>query len=189
MSKLFDFDIAEKDNSILIGTDEAGRGPLAGPVVAAAVCFLEINDDIKQKLNLVNDSKKLSPKQREYLYDLILDNSINAITVIDVDEIEKINMFIGVYLKLLALESMCEKEQIIKTVKEYFLPMERKVPFPTLKPRGCLSQASPQGRFAIALHSCAKPLAYHFENRTSLLPLKSSLYVYYNTKISNYKDI
>ena len=44
----------------------------------------------------------------------------------ELTEIEKINMFIGVYLKLLALESMCEKEQIIKTVKEYFLPMAQK---------------------------------------------------------------
>ena len=41
-------------------------------------------------------------------------------------EIEKINMFIGVYLKLLALESINENEHIIKTVKEYFLPMAQK---------------------------------------------------------------
>lgn len=53
------------------GIDEAGRGAWAGPVVAAAVI---LDDDHTEQLNGVNDSKQLSPRQREVLYQLIIDN-------------------------------------------------------------------------------------------------------------------
>ena len=52
--------------SLLAGVDEAGRGPLAGPVVAAAV----ILDDL-QPIDGLNDSKLLSPRRREQLFDQI----------------------------------------------------------------------------------------------------------------------
>ena len=55
---------------IVAGTDEVGRGPLAGPVVAAAVIL-----DLDKPIEGVNDSKKLSAKKRETLYDLILENA------------------------------------------------------------------------------------------------------------------
>lgn len=54
----------------IIGTDEVGRGSIAGPVVACAVCILEVFPE----LSLVNDSKKLTAKKREKIYDLILKN-------------------------------------------------------------------------------------------------------------------
>ena len=92
MSQLFTFDKENKTLSYLIGTDEAGRGPLAGPVVSAAVCFKNIDELIIEKLKLINDSKKLSHKQREYLYEIIKENTIYSIAVIDVAEIEKINI-------------------------------------------------------------------------------------------------
>ena len=78
-----------------------------------AIVFGKINEDI-----IHNDGKY------SYLKNTVL-NVFNKDRT-EFPEIEKINMFIGVYLKLLALESMCEKEQIIKTVKEYFLPMAQK---------------------------------------------------------------
>ena len=59
MNKLFDFD--KSYEKIIIGVDEAGRGPLAGPVVAAAV----IIDKYLDEFELINDSKKLSEKKRE----------------------------------------------------------------------------------------------------------------------------
>lgn|SRR5574344_70636 len=87
---LFEFD---KDfNTKIIGTDEAGRGPGAGGVFAAAVYFPNINQDLKEKLVQLNDSKKLSPKTREKLFDIIIQNSIYSIKMIDIDEIEKINI-------------------------------------------------------------------------------------------------
>ena len=57
MSNLFDFD---KDYGVVIGTDEAGRGPAAGGVFAAAVYFPEVTDALITDLSRLNDSKKLS---------------------------------------------------------------------------------------------------------------------------------
>ena len=52
----------------VIGVDEAGRGPLAGPVVAAAVILKQYSEELDE----INDSKKLTEKKREKLYDIIL---------------------------------------------------------------------------------------------------------------------
>lgn len=90
---LFDFDVNEKSiNEIdfIIGTDEAGRGPAAGGVWASAVCFRE---DMNQELfNTLNDSKKLTPKKREALYEPIKENSFWSIKAVTVDKIEEINI-------------------------------------------------------------------------------------------------
>lgn len=70
------------------GIDEAGRGPLCGPVVAAA-CILPIDADIPK----LNDSKKLSPKVRLELFELIKEKAIAySIGYGDVEEIDKINI-------------------------------------------------------------------------------------------------
>ena len=105
MNKLFDFDKKQKCSQYLIGTDEAGRGPLAGPVVAAAVCFKEITNDITKKLELINDSKQLSEKEREFLFDIVKENSIYSITSISVEEIEKENIL---RCSLKAMKISCE---------------------------------------------------------------------------------
>ena len=87
-NKLFEFD--DSFNTIVTGTDEAGRGPAAGGVWAAAVCF---NKDCKKDLfNNLNDSKKLTPKKREELYEIIKDNSIFSIKAVKVEKIEEINI-------------------------------------------------------------------------------------------------
>ncbi|OGW83488.1 MAG: ribonuclease HII [Omnitrophica bacterium RIFCSPHIGHO2_02_FULL_51_18] len=72
----------------LAGVDEAGRGPLAGPVVASAVIvrdFLFSSD--------INDSKKMTPKAREIAYEEILEKSVVGIGVIDSPLIDEINIF------------------------------------------------------------------------------------------------
>lgn len=70
------------------GTDEAGRGCLAGPVVAAAVIFPP-----NYQHNLLNDSKKLSAKQREYLQPIIQTEALAwGIGVVDNTEIDSINI-------------------------------------------------------------------------------------------------
>lgn len=87
---LFDFD---KDfNKTIVGTDEAGRGPGAGGVFAAAVYFDKITDGLIADLSILNDSKKLTPKKRDSIFDVIKNNTINEIICIEVDEIEKINI-------------------------------------------------------------------------------------------------
>ncbi len=90
-SSLFKFDRGF-DADLLIGTDEAGRGPGAGGVFASAVCFKSLDEDLLQKLSCLNDSKKLSKKKREELYGIILENTINSTVCIEVEEIEKINI-------------------------------------------------------------------------------------------------
>ena len=92
MSILFEFDAKNKTEKYIIGTDEAGRGPLAGPVVAAAVCFKELNSEILTLLASVNDSKQLTHTSRENLSELIKKVSVYSIVSVDVDEIEKINI-------------------------------------------------------------------------------------------------
>jgi len=87
---LFNFD--KQFNRPVIGTDEAGRGPAAGGVYAAAVCFNEITDGLIKDLEILNDSKKLTSKKRDSIYDAILNNTINKIVCIEVNEIEKINI-------------------------------------------------------------------------------------------------
>lgn len=89
MNTLFEFD---KTNGIVIGTDEAGRGPAAGGVFAACVYFPEVSENLIKDLSKLNDSKKLSAKARESIYDIILNSSIHSIIDIEVDEIEKINI-------------------------------------------------------------------------------------------------
>lgn len=87
---LFEFD--KQFNKIIIGTDEAGRGPAAGGVYAAGVYFDKITDGLIKDLEILNDSKKLTSKRRESIYDAILNNTLNKIVCIEVDEIEKINI-------------------------------------------------------------------------------------------------
>lgn len=78
----------QKGYKLVCGVDEAGRGPLCGPVVAAAV-ILNKDDMIEG----VNDSKKLSEKKRECLYDVIMQKAIAVgVGMSDVDIIEKVNI-------------------------------------------------------------------------------------------------
>ena len=73
---------------VIAGTDEAGRGPLAGPVFAAAV-ILPLGFEIEG----LNDSKKLTEKKREKLFDVITENAISyAIESASVEEIDTMNI-------------------------------------------------------------------------------------------------
>ena len=101
--ELFNFDKSE--NNIIIGTDEAGRGPAAGGVFASAVYFPEANTELIEKLAILNDSKKLTRKKRESIYDIIKTETINSTVCIEVEEIEKINILNA---SLKAMKLACE---------------------------------------------------------------------------------
>ncbi len=73
--------------SFVIGVDEAGRGPLAGPVVAAAVSLREHTFQ-----NTINDSKKLSPLQRERAFDEIREKSFFGVGIVSESVIDSINI-------------------------------------------------------------------------------------------------
>lgn len=88
MLKTFDKKYLNKKVKYLAGVDEAGRGPLAGPVVAAAVVFSK-NTFIKG----VNDSKQLTEKQREKLFDEIIFKALSySVSIIDHDVIDEVNI-------------------------------------------------------------------------------------------------
>ena len=84
----YENELRKKGITIIGGTDEAGRGPLFGPVVASCV-VLNDNFDIKG----INDSKKLSEKKREEYYDYIMQNAIVGVSIISNEEIDKINIY------------------------------------------------------------------------------------------------
>ena len=86
--KNFDNSLITRKIKIIAGCDEVGRGPLAGPVVAAAVMFNK-----KTFHKDINDSKKLNEKSRERLYDWIIENCVSyGIGIIDHEEIDRINI-------------------------------------------------------------------------------------------------
>ena len=80
----------------ICGVDEAGRGPLAGPVCAAAVILPE-NCDIEG----LNDSKKLSEKKREQLFDIIKEKAVAySVAFGSLEEIEELNILEATYLAM-----------------------------------------------------------------------------------------
>ena len=86
--KAFDKKYLNQDVKSLAGVDEAGRGPLAGPVVAAAVIFHK-NTRIKG----VNDSKQLTETQREKLYKKIINRALSfSVSIVDAPVIDEINI-------------------------------------------------------------------------------------------------
>ncbi len=81
-------ELHDKGYNFVAGVDEAGRGPLAGPVYAAAVILPE-----GARLDGINDSKKLSPKKREALFEKITEIALSyAICAVDEKEIDEINI-------------------------------------------------------------------------------------------------
>lgn len=86
--KEFDKSFLSKSVKVLAGVDEAGRGPLAGPVVAAVAIF-----DEKTNIPKINDSKKLTPKVREELYDEIIKHAVSyGVGIVHQKEIDEINI-------------------------------------------------------------------------------------------------
>jgi ribonuclease HII len=86
--KKFDDSFRINGINLIAGVDEAGRGPLAGPVVAASVIFSP--DDF---IEGVNDSKQLNELQREHYYSLIIDKAISySFSVVSHTEIDEINI-------------------------------------------------------------------------------------------------
>lgn len=79
----------QKGKKYIVGLDEAGRDPMAGPLVVGAVIFEKgyYNDDI-------NDSKQLSEKKREALYDIIIQDALAyQIEIIETSEVDRLNVY------------------------------------------------------------------------------------------------
>ncbi|MGX7243380.1 ribonuclease HII [Enterococcus quebecensis] len=102
--QLFENNARAKGHRLIVGIDEVGRGPLAGPVVAAAVILPE-----KFQLLGINDSKKLSAKKRDELYNEIQNQAISiGIGMVDHNKIDEINIYQASKLAMgIALEDLC----------------------------------------------------------------------------------
>lgn len=118
----------EAGYDLIAGIDEVGRGPLAGPVVAAAVILPK-----ECKIEGVNDSKKLSAKKREELYDIILEKAVSyGIGVVSNERIDEINILQATY------EAMREALSQLKPKAEYILADAVTIPMVSTPQRGII---------------------------------------------------
>jgi len=104
-----EIELKKQGYTYVAGTDEAGRGPWVGPVVAAAVCFQNgVPEDLK---NALDDSKKLSAKKREILYEKIKScGALYGIGEASAQEIDEINILQASFLAMKrALEQLESK--------------------------------------------------------------------------------
>ncbi|OPZ34220.1 MAG: Ribonuclease HII [Tenericutes bacterium ADurb.BinA155] len=100
-----------KEITAIVGVDEAGRGPLAGPVYAAAVVFPK-----GYKNKEIDDSKKLSPKKREELFEVIKKHALGyGIASVSADEIDRLNIYEAtkVCMKAAIAQISCSYQLII----------------------------------------------------------------------------
>ncbi|MFZ2187629.1 MAG: ribonuclease HII [Candidatus Moraniibacteriota bacterium] len=109
----------EKERSLLghafvIGVDEAGRGPLAGPVVAAAVCYKDpsfrIPEGLGKEFALIRDSKKLSEKQREKMFDFIHEHFHVGVGIVNAETIDRVNILQATFLAMKSAVSQLMKK-------------------------------------------------------------------------------
>ena len=109
MTYEFEHELKEKGYSLICGIDEAGRGPLAGPVFAAAVILPEGLETLG-----INDSKKLSEKKRDLLFEQIKEKAVAwSVACASEKEIDEINILNATFLAMKrALEGLSVRPEI-----------------------------------------------------------------------------
>ncbi len=118
---LFESKAIEKGFSHIAGIDEAGRGPLAGPVVSAAVLLPPSFHDPD-----ITDSKKLSPKKRSYLYEKLYDQAVSiGIGIVDNIEIERINILNASLLSMaISVKNLNPQPDFLLIDGKFKIPMD-----------------------------------------------------------------
>ena len=133
----FDQEFREFCSGQICGVDEAGRGPLAGPVYAAAVVLSP--DHIIEGLN---DSKKLSEKKRELLYDQIIENALDyCIAYASVEEIEQYNILGATYLAMTRAVAGLKEEVQLALIDGNRIPPNLAIPAKTVVKGDALSES------------------------------------------------
>lgn len=118
-----------KDYSYVCGIDEVGRGPLAGPVMAAAVIFPK---DVN--ILYLNDSKQLSEKKRQELYEEIIDQAVAyAVGMADVDTIDTMNILQADYVAMRQAISKLSVEPEILLNDAVTIPLVKQPQVPIIK--------------------------------------------------------
>ncbi len=97
-----------------VGVDEAGRGPLAGPVVASAVVYkrddFEYPLELVKAFTLIRDSKKLSPKQRQDAYALVQEHFYVGVGIVSAETIDRVNILQATFLAMKAAISDLKRQ-------------------------------------------------------------------------------
>lgn len=123
LKKMREYEAQYEDQILICGIDEAGRGPLAGPVVAGAVILPK-----DCEILFLNDSKKLSEKRREALFLEIKQKAIAAaVGVVGPDRIDEINILQATYEAMrMAISKLCKEPQVLLndavTIPEVTIP-------------------------------------------------------------------
>ena len=132
----YEKDLYAKGYEYICGIDEAGRGPLCGPVVAAAV-ILKKGD----KIEGVNDSKKLSEKKREQLFEEIKQRAVAySVGIVDEKTIDEINILEATRLAMKkAVEGLSTKAQYALVDAEKRVPID--IPYTSIIKGDALSES------------------------------------------------
>ncbi len=125
----YDDRLRSEGHAPLAGVDEAGRGPLAGPVVAAAVV---LPPDAGARIPGLRDSKRLSPAQREALFwDILAGADAVGVGVVGPEEIDRINIYQAAKKAMIAAVEDLGKEPRLLVIDAMELPLElRQVSMP-----------------------------------------------------------
>ena len=133
----FDQEFREFCGGHICGVDEAGRGPLAGPVYAAAVILSE-----EHPIEGLNDSKKLSEKKREILFDAILENAVAyCIASASVEEIERYNILGATYLAMTRAVEGLSQQPALALIDGNRIPPSLGIPAKTVVKGDALSES------------------------------------------------
>lgn len=112
-----------KTINVIGGVDEAGRGPIYGPVVAACVV---LNKNFK--FLGINDSKKLSEKKRQECYKYIINNSIWAVGIVESFEIDKINIYEATKVAMKKAISKVNKKVKLEHILIDYMKLDLNIP-------------------------------------------------------------
>jgi len=133
----FDQQFRDAYGGLICGVDEAGRGPLAGPVYAAAVILSP-----EYPIIGLNDSKKLSEKKREALYDIILEEAVDyCIASASVEEIETYNILGATYLAMSRAVSGLSRSPVLALIDGNRIPPQLTVPAQSVVKGDALSES------------------------------------------------
>ncbi len=119
----YERELYDKNINIIGGTDEAGRGPLYGPVVAACVVLPK-----DFKLDGLNDSKKLSEKKRKLFYDYIISNTVYGVGIVSSEEIDEINIYEASRKAMIIAIKEVQKQIPLEYVLSDAMPIEIDIP-------------------------------------------------------------
>ena len=114
MNNMYEYEenLYKEGYNFIAGTDEAGRGPLVGPVVAGCVVFPK-----GYKNDLINDSKKLTEKKREQLYDIIIKDAVTyGIGIVSAKEIDELNIYEASRKAMIKAYEEANKPYIVNSV-------------------------------------------------------------------------